>query len=267
MAVKATTSRPRTRSAPLRPLWGSPGGKKLLAGRIVAMIPAHRTYVEPFAGSAAVFWAKPPTAREVLADRDPEIAAAYRFVRDLTRTELASLRRRDWTVTEARFNRLLRSKPQVPVDRFYRFAYLVAGSYGSQRLHVSPSDVGTTIGMPARLEAARARLEGVQIHHGNALATIKRYDAPGTFFYLDPPFPSREQEFGTARFTPGDLERLCKGLAGIRGKFLMSLAIGDRKQLPSGTRWQVREVRPRRLGSPEQARAREILVANYRLPS
>ncbi len=267
MAVKATSKRPPPRSAPLRPLWGSPGGKKLLAARIVAMIPAHRTYVEPFAGGAAVFWAKPPTGREVLADRDPEIAAAYRFVRDLTAAELSALRRRDWTVTEARFNRLLKSKPATPVDRFYRFAYLVAGSYGSQRLHVSPSDVGTTIGMPARLEAAHARLAGVQIHHGNALATIKRYDGPGTFFYLDPPFPSSDQEFGTARFTPGDLERLCKGLAGIRGKFLMSLAIADRAQLPSGTRWQVREVRPRRLGSPEQGRAREILVANYRLPS
>lgn len=267
MAGRPTTKRPPPRSAPLRPLWGSPGGKKLLAARIVAMIPAHTTYVEPFCGGAAVFWAKPPAGREVLADRDPEIAAAYRFVRDLTRAQLAQLRRRDWTVTEARFNRLLRSKPQTPTERFYRFAYLVAGSYGAQRRHVSPSDVGTTIGMPGRLEAARARLAGVQIHQGNALATIQRYDGPGTFFYLDPPFPSREQQFGTATFTPGDLERLCTGLAGIRGKFLMSLAIADRAQLPSGPRWQVREVRPRRLGAPEHGRAREILVANYRLPA
>jgi DNA adenine methylase len=267
MAVKAATKCLPARSAPLRPLWGSPGGKKLLASRIVAMIPAHRTYVEPFAGGAAVFWAKPPTGREVLADRDPEIAAAYRFVRDLSAAELSLLRRRDWNVTEARFNRLLKSKPGTPVDRFYRFAHLVAGSYGSQRLHVSPSDVGTAIGMPSRLEAAHVRLAGVQVHQGNALATIQRYDGPGTFFYLDPPFPSSDQQFGTAKFTPADLERLCKGPVGIRGKFLMSLAIADRKHLPSGPRWQVREVRPRRLGSPEQARAREILVANYRLPS
>ncbi len=82
MAVKPASKRRPARSAPLRPLWGSPGGKKLLAPRIVALIPAHRTYVEPFAGGAAVFWAKPPAGREVLADRDPEIAAAYRFVRE-----------------------------------------------------------------------------------------------------------------------------------------------------------------------------------------
>ena len=34
-------------------IWGSPAGKKRLAERLVALLPAHKTYVEPFAGSAA----------------------------------------------------------------------------------------------------------------------------------------------------------------------------------------------------------------------
>ena len=39
-------------------IWGSPAGKKRLAARLVKLIPPHKTYVEPFAGSAAVFFEK-----------------------------------------------------------------------------------------------------------------------------------------------------------------------------------------------------------------
>ena len=42
-------------------IWGSPAGKKRLADRLVAMLPAHKTYVEPFAGSSAVLFAKEPS--------------------------------------------------------------------------------------------------------------------------------------------------------------------------------------------------------------
>lgn len=42
-------------------IWGSPAGKKRIAQRLVAMLPAHKTYVEPFAGSAAVLFAKGST--------------------------------------------------------------------------------------------------------------------------------------------------------------------------------------------------------------
>ncbi|RYZ38458.1 MAG: DNA adenine methylase, partial [Myxococcaceae bacterium] len=65
-------------------IWGSPAGKKRLAKRLVAMLPAHKTYVEPFAGSAAVLFEKAPSDVEAINDADPEIADAYRLIQKLT---------------------------------------------------------------------------------------------------------------------------------------------------------------------------------------
>src|ERR1043165_8887068 len=78
-------------------IWGSPAGKKHLAPRLVKLIPPHKTYVEPFAGSGAVFFEKPPSDKEVLADADSEIASAYRALSTLTDRELAVLKKKDWT--------------------------------------------------------------------------------------------------------------------------------------------------------------------------
>jgi hypothetical protein len=49
------------------------GGKRRVAKQIAAVIAPHRTYIEPFAGGAQVFFQKPPSDVEVLNDLDGEI--------------------------------------------------------------------------------------------------------------------------------------------------------------------------------------------------
>ncbi len=86
-------------------IWGSPAGKKKIADRLAAMLPPHDTYVEPFAGSAAVLFAKEPSLVEAINDADPEIAEAYALLKRLTKRELARLREMAWTGDEATFRR------------------------------------------------------------------------------------------------------------------------------------------------------------------
>lgn len=52
---------------------------------------------------------------------------------------------------------------------------------------------------------------------------VARYDRPGTLFYLDPPYWGCEKDYGPGVFDRGDFERLAEQLAGIKGRFLLSL--------------------------------------------
>jgi DNA adenine methylase len=58
------------------------GGKTTLAPAIVDLLPAHRHYVEPFAGSLAVLLAKPQSLFETVNDLDGHLMTFWRVLRE-----------------------------------------------------------------------------------------------------------------------------------------------------------------------------------------
>lgn len=66
----------------MKPPFAYYGGKTTLAPRIAEMLPAHRHYVEPFAGSLAVLLAKHPSAFETVNDLDGHVMTFWRVLRD-----------------------------------------------------------------------------------------------------------------------------------------------------------------------------------------
>jgi len=250
-------------------IWGSPAGKKKLAARLASLLPPHDTYVEPFAGSAAVLFAKEPADTEVLGDSDPEIVQAYRIIKRLTRKQLERLRRMPWTGDEATFKRLLDATPADDVERLHRFLYLTHFSYGKMRgRSFSPSVQGVAARTVERIEAFAPRLKHVRIYGGDYEKVVRKYDGPRTAFYFDPPYPGYNVAIGESDF---DEERFLGVLRSLKGKFL--LTYGIRGTLPkrfAEAGFRVKRIRPARhiramrgVGGPSVLTS--LLVSNYDL--
>lgn len=59
-----------------------PGAKWGMAKEIVALMPPHRSYLEPFFGSGAVLFNKPPSAIETVNDIDGDIVNFFQVLRE-----------------------------------------------------------------------------------------------------------------------------------------------------------------------------------------
>ena len=206
----------------IRQAFGSYGGKRVLAHKIASYIPYHKTYVEPFAGGGAVFFAKDDSPKEVLNDRDPEIAFMYRFIRDHTPEDRKALARRDWVIRKETHERLKAMTPATDRDRFYKNYYLTRSSYGKQRGEsFNPANEGVRIDFPANVERAQKRLHKVSIHNKDYSKVLKKYDSPHTFFYMDPPYPEKYnfRDYGFEE------EKFLKTLKGLKAKWIVSYPV------------------------------------------
>jgi len=222
-----------TETKPTPQAFGSSGGKFHLAKKISSLMPEHKTYVEPYAGGAAVYFYKEPAEKEVLNDMDKEIAFAYRFIRDMTPQQYEALKRKNWVISRGTFDKVKKMKPESDVDRFYKFYYTKKGSFAAAGTSVHVGGLGKTIGIE-RLPRVQQRLKGVAIGADDALKMIAKYDSKNTLFYLDPPYPGTSPIGGNAPdFTQGDLAKLVDRLKRVKGKFILSMDRVSAKTFPN----------------------------------
>jgi DNA adenine methylase len=73
------------------------------------------------------------------------------------------------------------------------------------------------------LSAAHLRLARVFVESMPFTELIDRYDRPHTFFYIDPPYHGSEDDYGKGLFKREDFAVLAEQLAGIKGRFIMSI--------------------------------------------
>lgn len=248
-------------------IWASPAGKKRISRRLAAMLPAHKTYVEPFAGSAAVLFAKEPAEVEVINDADPEIADAYRLLKKLSASDMARLRKMPWVGDEKRYKSLLDAKPTGDIQRLHRFLYLTHFSYGKMRgRSFSPSVSGIEAKTMNRVEQFAPRLKRVNVYSGDYEKVVRKYDSKDTVFFLDPPYPGYDVNVGESKF---DEERFFELIKSLKGKFLITYGIrGKFPQMVKKAGFWVKRIRTPRtianmrgVGGPSILT--QLLVANY----
>ncbi|MDO8608254.1 MAG: DNA adenine methylase [Phaeospirillum sp.] len=208
------------------------GGKRNLAARLIRRIEAipHTCYAEPFLGMGGVFFRRrrrPPV--EALNDLNRDVSNLFRVVRRHPDALLAEL---SYSLnSRADFERLRATPPESLTDveraaRFYTLQQLsFAGKVRTPTFGYSAMSAGRLA--PSRFQdsvkAAHARLERVYIDGLPFGDFIARWDRPATLFYLDPPYFGCETDYGKELFSRDDFARLADQLAGIRGRFLLSL--------------------------------------------
>jgi DNA adenine methylase len=203
------------------------GGKRALAGRIIELFPEHRTYVEPFAGGAQVFFRKEPSKVEVLNDLDGDIVNFYRICQshfeELVRYLRFTVVSRSW------FDLLNESDPGklTDIQRAARHFYLSKNCYGGLVRH---RNYGIRIDeppgfnperIPSQIEETHHRLARVQIECLPYEEVLARYDRETTLFYLDPPY--YKIKLYRYNLKPEEFDAMAKRLGKLKAKFILSL--------------------------------------------
>ncbi len=220
--------------APVRPAAAYLGGKKNLARRLTALIDAtpHQLYAEPFVGMGGVFLRRRRKPKcEVVNDLSRDVVTLYR-VHQRHYEPLMDLLR--WRITSRdEFERLtaVDADTLTDLERAARFLYLQRCAFGGK---VTGRNFGVSARdhRPGRFDVAQLRADLGEIHDRLAGVIIERlpwaeliprYDTPETLFYLDPPYFGCETDYGLGMFDREQFARLADVLAGVRGRFILSL--------------------------------------------
>jgi len=244
---------------------------------------AFERYVEPFAGSAALFFELAPP-KALLNDLNSELIQAYAALRSRPNKIHKEVSAIDPTGDEYYRLRALDPKCLTPTARAIRFVFLNrfcfngifrANNKGQFNVPFGGDKSGGVPSVDA-FKAAAAQLDKATLRVGD-FGRVLSETRPGDFVYLDPPYckPSRRPrgEYGPGAFAARDLARLRRHLVRMdeRGvKFLLSYedSLAGRKLFQEG--WIKRTVRVRRNVSGfvnSRRRASELLITNVTLKS
>lgn len=229
------------------------GGKHYLAKQIIARMPPHLHYVEPYAGGLAVLLERDPAAEalfwgkecyhkgvsEVVNDIHRELTNFWRvlqredtfdiFFREVQATPFSQI---EWEEAGARMVPVSDPDPAAAAAFFVRCRQSRAGGFRAfgtlsrRRTRRQMSEQASAWwncvdGLPA----VAARLRRVVILNQPAVDVIRQQDGEATLYYLDPPYVHETRAATSAyqhEMTEDDHRELLATIRGCRGKVILS---------------------------------------------
>ena len=216
----------------MKPVLKYPGSKWKIAKWIISFMPPHTTYLEPFAGSLAVFFNKPPSKVETLNDIDSNVVNLFRVIREQSEELAALIEMTPWARDEYYASY---EKAGEPLEDARRFLVRCWQAYGTKTNTTTGwrNDIGARkwINMPdqwrklaGRITAIANRLMDAQIENQPALTIIERYQFPYVLIYADPPYllETRNSTMYAHEMTDADHIELLNALDAHPGPVLLS---------------------------------------------
>ncbi len=219
-------------TAPIGPVLKYPGAKWSLASWIVAHMPPHKVYVEPFFGSGAVFFRKEPTRAEIINDLDDRVVNLFRVIRERKEELAAAVEMTPWARAEY-YACYERSDDSVEDAR--RFLVRCWQAHGIKLFHRTgwrcaplPDKRGRTYAgdwsvLPARILATAERLKAAEIENRPFDHVLPRFRGEKVLVYADPPYllPSSNAYY-RHKMAEDEHERLLALLSEHPGPVLLS---------------------------------------------
>jgi DNA adenine methylase len=183
----------------MKSLLGYYGGKAGPSGQwIVAQLPPHDIYVEPFGGMAGILMQKRASKVEVYNDRENALHNLLTVVRDQPEELRAVLALTPYSRTE--FLKCAKNVNQVGLSavEWARRTYVVLAmsrngslgntsfSFGGAKYKGSVADA--FVNGQERIPAVAERLRRVELECGDWLRLCEQWDGSNVLLYLDPPY-------------------------------------------------------------------------------
>lgn len=259
------------------------GSKRKLIPTLLKYIPPkYDRYIEPFCGSACLFFALKPS-NALLSDINNELMNAYEEIKKNPSAVHAKVAEKP---INKDFYNSIRSKSPTSLSNFeraVRFTYLnrncFNGVYRTNKAGMFNVPMGKNTGIlptEERFHNCSQLLQNAQLETSDfeeILKSVKSKD----FLYIDPPYAKKDSidrgEYGIGSFKYKDRERMIRFLKDINAKgafFLFSYAFDEDFLNDVPRNWSIKNIEVKRhiAGfSKHRKNVYEILIANYSLTS
>lgn len=203
MSLITASLTPRLTPSVSGPVLKYRGSKWRLAPWILRHFPpssTYTTYIEPFFGSGAVFFAKPPTKHEIINDLSGEVVNLFQVLREHGRALAALIQMTPWarseydasfeatcfTACDQRLEAARRFLVRCWQAQHLDFTRQTAWRHCGRDTHSSTTALWQKL--PTRLLEAVTRLQQAEIECLPALEVIARHQRPQVLLYVDPPY-------------------------------------------------------------------------------
>lgn len=216
------------------------GSKSRMSERVINYLLEGAIYVEPFCGSAAIFFNKEPHQKEVLNDLDSNIINLFKTIQNKDSCRIVEEKIK-WTLySREEFTKaltILKLENPDPIERAWAF-YVTqnqgfsgnlpksSGNWG--RVFMSAGDRARTTSQWENrqylFEEWNTRLLHTTLTNTDALECIKYWDSSKTVFYIDPPYIKSTRRSGDYGHEINLIfhKNLCKTLLNTKGKAILS---------------------------------------------
>lgn len=254
------------------------GGQQNMLKDILPLIPPHHLYNEPFAGGAALLFAKEPVEINVINDLNGEIVNFYRTVVS------------DFPALSREINNTLHSREQMNVAKFIYnhpdyfsntqrawavwamsklcFSSDFTGSFSLCRTGKSQTTRRLENGKANFTVELKSLLEKCTIEQDDAINVIRQYDSPDAFHYLAPPYVNCNMGHYENMFSESNLRELLDTISGMQGKFMLTMYPNDMiRRYTETNNWTIHKTdRMVSAANVKRRKQEEWMIVNYLLP-